>query len=111
MDKINRYKKISRDLVLEIAALDRSADPIQTAIVTDDEHGHYLLLKTGWFDNKRLYGPYLHLEVQDAKILVQQNGTDVHIAQELVDRGVSKDDIVLAFQMPAKRAYSGYAVS
>ncbi len=108
---MNRYKRIARDLVLEISALDRQADAIQTAIVTDDEHGHYLLLKTGWFDNKRLYGPYLHLEVRDDKILLQQNGTDLHIARELVERGVPKDDIVLAFQMPAKRAFSGYAAS
>lgn len=111
MDKVTRYKKIASDLVQEIAAMDSQAPHHQTALVVDDEHGHYLLIKTGWFDNKRLYGPYLHLEVSDAKILVQQNGTDIHIAQELLNRGVAKEDIVLAFQMPAKRAFSGFAVS
>lgn len=111
MDKIGRYKKIARELVLKIAEMDSPTAQHQTAIVTDDEHGHYLLIKTGWFDNKRLYGPYLHLEVSGSKVLVQQNGTDIHVAEELMHHGVLQEDIVLAFQMPAKRAYSGFAVS
>ena len=111
MVAMKNYKNIVRNLILEIGETDRSADNWQTAIITDDEHGHYLLMKTGWFNNKRLYGPYLHIEVQDGKVLVHQNGTDIHIGHELHQRGIKKEDIVLAFQMPIKREYSGFAVS
>ena len=104
-------KKIVRELVLEIGAIDTQADNYQTAIVTDDEHGHYLLIKTGWYNNKRLYGPYLHLEVRDNRVYVQQNGTDIHIGQELNQRGIPREAIVLEFQMPFKREFSGFAVS
>lgn len=108
---MNEYKNIVRDLILEIGEIDRSAIDWQTAIITDDEHGHYLLMKIGWLQNKRLYGPYFHVQVQDGKVLVHQNGTDIHIGHELNQRGIKKEDIVLAFQMPLKREYSGFAVS
>ncbi len=111
MVTMNEYKNIVRDLILEIGEIDRSAIDWQTAIITDDEHGHYLLMKIGWLQNKRLYGPYLHVQVQDGKVLVHQNGTDIHIGHELNQRGIKKEDIVLAFQMPLKREYSGFAVS
>ncbi|MEZ4727007.1 MAG: element excision factor XisI family protein [Caldilineaceae bacterium] len=46
-----------------------------------------------------------------AKILIQHNATDVDIAEELVDAGVSKDQIVLAMHPASLREYTGYAVA
>ncbi|WP_416212683.1 element excision factor XisI family protein [Nostoc sp. DedQUE04] len=36
--------------------------------------------------------------------------TEMRVAQELVERGVPKDDIVLGFQSPEMREYTGYGV-
>ncbi|MHC5732600.1 MAG: element excision factor XisI family protein, partial [Nostoc sp.] len=45
------------------------------------------------------------------KIWIQQNMTDVDLAQELLEMGVPKDDIVLGLQPPYKRPYTGYGVA
>ncbi len=45
------------------------------------------------------------------KIWLQYNGTEIDIAQELLDRGVSKSDIVLGFQAAHRRRLTDYAVS
>lgn len=37
--------------------------------------------------------------------------TEVDIAQELVDMGVSKEDIILGLHPPYKRSYTGYGVA
>ena len=37
--------------------------------------------------------------------------TEMRVAQELVDRGVKKEDIVLGFQAPEIREYTDYAVA
>jgi len=41
---------------------------------------------------------------KDGKIWLQYNGTEIDIAQKLVDRGVPKTDIVLGFQAPHRRS-------
>lgn len=112
MDKITQYKKIARQLIEQYGATDQNAgEDVQTAIVTDDQHGHYILLNLGWQDNHRTYFPYLHLDVRNGKIFVEKNHTEIAIAKELERLGVSKDDIVLAFHAPYKRQFSGYAVA
>ncbi|MBV7335811.1 XisI protein [Chloroflexi bacterium TSY] len=40
---------------------------------------------------------------------IQHDATDIGIANELVDRGVPKEDIVLAFHSPYKCPYTGFA--
>lgn len=37
------------------------------------------------------------------------DGTEIGMANELADMGIPKDDIVLGFQAPYKRPYTGFA--
>ncbi|MHC5597432.1 MAG: element excision factor XisI family protein [Nostoc sp.] len=58
-----------------------------------------------------MYGTVLHLDIIDEKIWIQQDGTEVEIANELVESGVPREDIVLGFQLPSLRKYTDFAVS
>jgi hypothetical protein len=71
----------------------------------------YQLVYVGWRDQDRIYGPVLHLDIINEKIWIQQDGTEVGIANELVELGVPKEDIVLGFQLPSVRKYTDFAVS
>ena len=42
---------------------------------------------------------------------IQQNWTDIEIADEFVEKGIPATDIVLGFQPPYARPYSGFAVA
>ncbi len=53
----------------------------------------------------------LQIDIKDEKIWIQHDGTEIGIANELLDLGVPKSDIILAFIAPYKRQYSGFAVS
>ncbi len=53
----------------------------------------------------------MHLDIKDDKIWIQQNMTDVNLAQELLEMGIDKEDIVLGLQLPYKRPYTGYGVA
>jgi hypothetical protein len=57
-----------------------------------------------------MYGCVLLLDIKNGKIWIQQNGTEIGIADELVKLGVPKEDIVLAFHEPLMRQYTGFAV-
>lgn len=53
----------------------------------------------------------MHFDIKDGKIWIQQNMTDVDLAQELLDLRVEKEDIVLGLQPPYKHPYTGYGVA
>jgi hypothetical protein len=60
----------------------------------------------GWSKNHRKYGCLIHRDIKDGKIWIQHDGTERGVANALVELGVPKDDIVLAYQPPYKRAYT-----
>jgi len=64
----------------------------------------------GWKNRRRYHGCVLHLDIKKGKIWIQHDGTEVGIANELVNLGVPKEDIVLAFHEPLVREYTGFAV-
>lgn len=78
--------------------------------VIDDKNGHYLLLRIGWDGMKRKYSTLLHLDIKNEKIWIQEDYTEEGIATDLLELGVTKEDIVLAFQAPIKRPFTEFAV-
>lgn len=113
MDKVKLYKSIVRNLVQEIGNMaNPSLKDIETETILDDEKGHYLLFSVGWHKLQWYYGSFLHIDVKpDGKVWLQHDGTDLIIAQELVDRGIPKHDIVLGFKSPVEREWvEGFAV-
>jgi hypothetical protein len=51
------------------------------------------------------------MDIKDGKIWLQHNGTERGVANELVELGIPKDAIVLAYQLPYKRPYTAFAVA
>jgi ribosomal protein L27 len=49
--------------------------------------------------------------VDTGNILMRFKGTDCHIAEELVELGIPKEDIVLDFQTPYRRQFTEYALN
>ncbi|HEY3997870.1 MAG TPA: element excision factor XisI family protein [Candidatus Xenobia bacterium] len=54
--------------------------------------------------------PMLHVDIRGGKFWIQHDGTEGGIANDLVEAGVPKDHIVLAFRPPEYRQHTGFAV-
>jgi hypothetical protein len=52
-----------------------------------------------------------HLRVRNRKIWVEADNTDIQIVEQLLDAGVPKGSIVLAFHSPQKRPFTEFAVA
>ena len=48
------------------------------------------------------------MDIKDGKIWIQHDGTERGVANELVELGVPKEDIVLAYQPVYKRPYAQF---
>jgi hypothetical protein len=111
MDKLTSYRQLIQELLIERANLRSPNDPIKTQTVFDREGDHYQLVHLGWKNSStRIYGCALHVDIIDGKIWVQHDGTEDAIADQLVEKGVPKQDIVLAYHAPHVRQYTEFAV-
>lgn len=111
MDKISLYRQHIQELLTERANRRRKSDPVVSETIFDTVRDRYQLVNVGWKDSStRIYGCVLHLDIIDGKIWVQHDGTEEAIANQLVERGVPKQEIVLAYHAPHVRQYTEFAV-
>ena len=110
MDKVVEYRKRVQDVIRRHAGYKPIYPEIETYTIFDTEHDHYELAHSGWHDDDRTYGCLIHMHIKDGKIWIQYDGTEVGTANELVELGVPKEDIVLAFHAPYKRRHTGFGV-
>jgi hypothetical protein len=104
MDKVAQHKVIVRDIMNEIADMTPSDEKSETQLITDDEHGHYVLFSIGWHSYHREYAPFVHIDVRpDGKVYLQHDGTDLRIANWMMEKGIPQGEIVLAFHAPFRR--------
>ena len=59
---------------------------------------------------QRVYGALIHIDIKGEKLWIQYDGTEVGVANELVEEGIPKEDIVLAYHAPFLCQYDGFAV-
>ncbi|WP_322745939.1 XisI protein [Dolichospermum flos-aquae] len=98
-------------IIKEYSQYKPSYGDVELQVIIDKEHNHYQLMTVGWNGEKRIHGIMLHIDIKDGKIWIQHNGTERRIAQDLLELGVPKQDIVLAFHSPTRRKYSDFAVN
>jgi hypothetical protein len=110
MDTLDFYRQIVQSLLTAYAAIPIANGKIDCYTVFDPKQDHYMVMNVGWDGHRRVYGCVLHLDIKEGKIWIEQNMTEMRVAHELVGQGVSKDDIILGFQVPEMREYTGYGV-
>jgi len=110
MAKLEKYQAYIQQVLTEYVNKGSLRTDIEKQLIFDTERNHYQLVYVGWRNQKRQYGCVLHLDIKEGKIWIQHDGTEVGIANELVNLGVPKDEIVLAFHEPFMRQYTEFAV-
>lgn len=109
MDPLETYRQYIKDLLTQQAELVWDKQ-IQPELIFDQERDRYQLVYVGWRKSKRVYGVVLHVDIIDGKIWIQQDGTEVGIANQLLELGVDPQAIVLGFDPPKLRQYTNFAI-
>lgn len=111
MDRTEQYKQFVEQIIKSYAQYKPDYGDIEMQTVLDRENGHFHLLTVGWHGNERIRGTILHIDVKPDKIWIQHDGTEIGVANELVEMGVPAGDIVLAYHVPYKRQHTGFAIA
>ena len=53
----------------------------------------------------------IHFDIKEGKIWLQKNATDLNPAEDLIEMGVKREDIILGLQPPFKRPYTNYGMA
>ena len=111
MARVEDYPKYVEEIIERYGRYKPAYGDVEVQTVIDRDNNHYQLINVGWNKNQRIRGCVLHIDIKDNRIWIQHDGTETGIANELVEKGVPKHDIVLAFLAPYKRQYSDFAVN
>ncbi|MCG5062022.1 MAG: XisI protein [Limnoraphis sp. WC205] len=110
MEKVEQYRQLVQELLQAYSEIKASNEEVEAEIIFDTLRDRYQVVHVGWSNKRRIYGCVLHLDIKNGKIWIQHDGTEGGIANELVERGVAKQDIVLGFHSPFKRKFTEFAV-
>jgi hypothetical protein len=109
MEKLD-YRELIKQVIQQHASDRSESDTSETHIVFDTERDRYILLYVGWRDEERIHGCPIHIDIQEGKIWIQRDFTEEGLANQLVELGVPKTDIVLGFRAPYVRQFTEFAV-
>ncbi len=111
MDSLKHYQEAVQKVITDYGTSGSYAGEMDRELIFDTVRNHYQLVNVGWQGERRIYGCVLHIDIKDGKIWLQYNGTEVDFAEELVNLGIPKQDIVLGFHTPFMRKFTEYAVN
>lgn len=111
MDTVDRYRQLIRNILTEYARIPYAYGDVQIEPVFDRESDRYLLMILGRESGKRVHGCLVHIDIIDGKLWIQRDGTEYGIANELVNAGVPREQIVLGFRSAEMRKQTEFAVA
>ena len=110
MEKLD-YRELIKKVLDKYISYQMKNDSIEKQLIFDTERDRYLIVYVGWEDEKQIYGCPIHIDIKDGKIWIERDFTEAGVANELVELGVPKTDIVLAFRSPFVRQFTGFAAA
>jgi hypothetical protein len=106
--EIEQLKQAVVAVLEEYTTLTSPKNPIQAKTIFDVVSHRYQLVKHGWEHGKRYFYSVVYVEIKDDLVWVQDDNTEVGIANMLLEHGVPQNQIVLGFQPPEYRKYTQF---
>ena len=84
---------------------------VEYSLLKDEQHDKYQLLAIGWEKNERIYYVVFHADIIGGHIWIQEDNTEDGFANLLLEKGIEKQDIVLAYYPEYHRPYTEFATA
>ncbi|GIK56891.1 MAG: XisI protein [Chloroflexi bacterium] len=113
MDKLTNYRLIIKKILTEYAELlkNQPVPGMDTELVFDEERDHYMLYNVGWPAEGPVSEATIYVRIRNGKFRIEEDWTEEGVANLLLEAGVPKADIVLAFHPPEIRPHTEFATA
>jgi len=98
VEKLNHYRWVLQQVIEKHAQMSTEPAGSESVAVCDCNGDNYLLLDVGWDATGRVHYVIIHLRLKDGKVLIEKDGIEYGIAQDLLEAGVPAEDIVTAWR-------------
>jgi hypothetical protein len=109
MDTQTNCREIVKEIILKYAKFRPSHGQIRLDPVFDEIRDHYALMQVGWNRGQRVRGNLIYVTLKDDKVYIEYDGIEGGITPELLEAGIPKEKIVLAFHPPEVPQYTEFA--
>jgi hypothetical protein len=111
MDTIERYREIIESILLVYTKIPYSHGDFRSEAIFDRTRDRYVLMNVGWDNKKRVHGSLVHIDIIDGKLWIQRDGLEHGVVTELLEAGIPKDRIVMAYRSIEVRRLMEFAVA
>ena len=111
MDKLEEKRRVIENVLLKYTQPPFAEEEIEIETIFDRHHDRYLLVEIGWENDSRVYQTVAHLDIINEKVWIQLDKTPNGIANDLLENGFAKDQIVLGFRSETLRKMSEFALA
>ena len=95
MDSTPSFREAVKDVFCQYAALRPSHGDIRLDTVFDENRDRYALVQVGWDRGRRVRGLLLYVTLTGDKVLVEYDGMEQGILEDLIQRGIPEAQIIL----------------
>ena len=100
MDTHTSYREIVKTVIRKYARLHPSHGQIRLATVFDEDQNRYALMQVGWDRGARARGNLIDVTFHDDQVWIEYDGIERGIVDELIELGIPREKIVVAFMAP-----------
>ncbi len=112
MDRLKHYREIVQEVLTEYHQINqKSGSTTESTLAFDQVHNQYLLMLMGWDKDERIKSVMIHIRLKDNKIWIEEDWTEDGVATDLLEKGIPREEIVLAFHPPHVRQYTEFAIA
>ncbi|MDM8529621.1 XisI protein [Anaerolineales bacterium HSG25] len=114
MDKLAKYRQLIKQLLLDHESLinrSRWQPNLETHALCDETRDRYMIFETGWWGPKRVHSTTIYVRLYKNKVYIEEDWTEDGITPVLMNAGIPREDIVLAFHPPEMRQHTEFAIA
>jgi len=111
MEKIAKYRTAIENILTDLEKGSYAIPGVKHILVKDSVRDHYLVVRMGWSKEQNLYSIMTHIGIVDEKVWIYLINIEYDFKEELIEQGVSKEDIIFDEISPSQRQALGYSVS
>lgn len=111
MEQLEQYRQCIQEVLAKHNQYKPSFGDLEQFLIADTQNDHYQLGTVGWDGDRRVFSCLIHMDIKGDKIWIQHDGTEIGVANQLIDLGIPKQAIVLGFHDPNARKFTEFAVN
>jgi XisI protein len=117
MDRLEEYRQKIEQILTDYYQMtidqvsNLAGDEVSDRLAFDRDRDQYLWLRFGWKDNRKVQQIIMYFCIRNGKIWVEEDATDLCVVDDLLAAGIPKNDIILGFHHPKKRALTEFATA